>query len=87
MPCAHRQVLLRFQRGSGANGQFVLSLTRGGERPVGIGVMWGVNSDGALCVKTLLPGGPALESGLLEPGDELRKVGDVQVYRLTAKVF
>jgi hypothetical protein len=50
---------------------------------VGIGIGLGLDSDHNLCISSLLPGSPALRSGLLEEGDILRYVDGKDVRGMT----
>ena len=50
---------------------------------VGIGIGLALDSEHSLCISSLLPGSPALRSGLLEEGDILRYVDGKDVRGLT----
>lgn len=62
--------------------QQVAPLSGSGE-VVGIGIGLGLDSDHNLCISSLLPGSPALRSGLLEEGDILRYVDGKDVRGMT----
>ena len=62
--------------------QQVAPLAGSGE-VVGIGIGLALDSDHNLCISSLLPGSPALRSGLLEEGDILRYVDGKDVRGMT----
>eukprot|EP00288_Rhodomonas_lens_P016352 CAMPEP_0177705350 /NCGR_PEP_ID=MMETSP0484_2-20121128/8662_1 /TAXON_ID=354590 /ORGANISM="Rhodomonas lens, Strain RHODO" /LENGTH=634 /DNA_ID=CAMNT_0019216773 /DNA_START=191 /DNA_END=2091 /DNA_ORIENTATION=+ len=51
--------------------------------PVGIGIGLAQDSTGNLCISSLMPGSPALRSGLVEEGDTLQTVDGVDVRGMT----